>query len=438
MSEGETGAAPTEPPEQGEIEEGREDNGEGLDAVDQGGSVEEALAGAPLQTDFLTVLSHEIRTPISGIMGLAQLLIESEMPTDQQDKLRTIESSARSLLELINQILDHAKIEARRIRLDVRAFDLRSFLHKVIDLFGGRFEEKEIGLSLQIGAEVQDTFQGDEGRLRQVLINVIGNAVKFTHEGKVCLDVAKEGGRSSEDRSGTLKEQLHFKVSDSGIGIQEEDMDRIFEPFSQGGKETSRQFGGTGLGLSISKRLVELMGGRIWVESRVGVGSIFHFTVEIPQEIRSQDGPDRAASREKPRATWKPGTTLNVLVAEDNAVNRRLALAMLKRLGHRVTVVKNGREVLGALENGKFDVVLMDIQMPVMDGIETTRRIRNGEVAKDLQEIPILAITANATDVDRDRCAAAGMDGYVSKPIRISGLEAALLEAVEAQSPTDS
>lgn len=370
---------------------------------------EAAEAASVAKGEFLANMSHEIRTPMNGIIGLSNLLLRESLPQHQRDHLELIQRSAIRLMTIINDILDFSKLEAGRFELDPQPFLLRPLLKEVIQPMEITAQRKNLQLRLTVDASVPDQLTGDQTKLMQVLTNLIDNSLKFTRQGRVAVDV-----RLKEEAA--TKPELVFCVTDTGIGILPSYYSKVFESFSQAESSHSRRFGGTGLGLSISKGLVELMGGTIWFESEPGAGARFYFTLPVvaPQSETSHAvGQGRTAR--KPEVGLLSGVGWRILVAEDEYINKILIRTLLQQAGYHVTVVKNGREAVDAWRGGIFDCILMDIQMPEMDGYEAVARIREVEPAGE--HIPILAMTAHAMSGDRQKCLAAGMDDYVSKPI---------------------
>lgn len=379
---------------------------------------EKAEAASRAKSDFVSRMSHELRTPMNAIIGFAQLLKDEPLTHSQRNYVQLIASSGDHLLDLINTVLDHAKIEAGKLTLENIPFDLLALVDAVKSMTSQQAAAKGLVFEAIVAPDLPRHIVGDAIRLRQILLNLLANAIKFTEHGVVTLCLAADDG------------MLHFSVRDTGVGMDEATRSRLFQAFAQADESVARKFGGTGLGLLIARDLLQAMGGEIEVESATGVGSCFWG--RLPLRLATDDVPLTAA----PASTLLPPATgaapedslagCSVLVVDDNVINRKLAKAMLERMGISVDTAEDGRAGLACIAAGNYDLVLMDMEMPEMDGICATRLLRTEEVAAGKPRLPVVALTANAMAEDRSRCDAAGMDGYVAKPIVVAQLRAEL------------
>ncbi|MBI1374818.1 MAG: response regulator [Phycisphaera sp.] len=375
-----------------------------------------AEAASRAKSEFLANISHEVRTPLNGVIGMTELTLDTRLNAEQRDYVDTIRTSADQLLSLINDILDFSKIEAGKLELAEEPFSLRRLMHDTLAPLRARAESAGLDLSHTVADSVPDRLTGDPNHLRQVLTNIVSNAIKFTTRGRIDVRVRREGDLANDQTV-----YVKFDVQDTGCGIPKDRQEAIFHAFEQADTSSTREFGGTGLGLAIASSLVRMMGGTIHVTSEVGVGSTFWFTAYLGIDT----GAAGAASNEPPRSAGYEAAppTRRVLLVEDNPVNQKIGVHTLTMQGFAVDVANDGREALKKIEAARYDIVLMDMQMPSMDGLEATRAIRQREAqAPSHPHLPIVAMTANNDSEDRDRCLEAGMDAFISKPFKPSEL----------------
>lgn len=368
---------------------------------------------------FLSMMSHELRTPLNGVIGFTNLLLDTSLTKQQGEHVQMIRSSGESLLTLIDEILDFNRIVSGKLDLKLKRFSTRRTINEVISFFQIKAANKNVELRATIDDNLPDHVVGDSNRLRQVLTNVIGNAIKFTEKGSVVLTV-------NIDESSENSVRLRFRCADTGIGIKPEETSNLFDAFVQANEEISAVYGGSGLGLAISKNLVEAMAGSIWLESRFEKGTVVYFTARF---LKAEENEKTRYADDEPERTelsdfhnHSSGNPLDILVAEDNKVNQRVIKQILAKMGYESDLASDGEEVIAALAQKTYDVILMDVQMPKVDGLEATRRIRNGEHGINSPEIPIVAVTAFALRDDREQCLQAGMDYHLTKPVKLANL----------------